>query len=406
MKLTEIVLRNLAAPEKGQADYRDDIVPGFMCRVSRGGTKTFVLVHGKDRRRTTIGRYPVVGLADARAEAKRLLAEQTLGKRQAPRQTFKTALDAYLANHEANNRASTSAEVRRILTKQFTSLHSKQLADVATNDLTRITDRMVKAGKPSAANHAHMAVRAFLGWCVRRRLIPHSPLEGLERPTSTVTRERVLSDDELRAVWHGADMTGGSFGDIVKLLILTGQRRTEIASLKADWCSVAGQAGSAPGVLSGESQAVSTITLPREITKNGRTHRFPIGRLTANIVEPRMNAGYLFPARRSKDGADICFNGWSKAKARLDARIAVARGSEEQPLPLAAWTLHDLRRTHVTNLQRLKIPLEVREALVNHVSGESRTGVAGTYNRHRYEEEMRQAVSLHEQWFTAAILQS
>jgi integrase len=331
MRLTDISVRNLTPPENGQADYRDDSLRGFMCRVSQGGTKTFVLVHGKDRRRTSLGRYPLISLADARGEAKRILAEHTLGKHQAPRQTFKGALDAFLANHEANNRPGTTSEVRRILTKQFASLHRHQLAEVRTHDLTRITDRMMESGHPSAANHAHMAVRSFLHWCVRRRLLQHSPLEGLERPATIASRERILTDDELVTVWGAADAIGGHFSAIVKLLILTGQRRSEIGSLRDTYITD------------------HSVCLPKEITKNGRSHTFPIGTLSAAILPSNIGAGTtsIFPARGKPDQS---FNGWSKAKLLLD-----------QKTKIAPWTLHDLRRTFATGLQRLGVRIEVIE---------------------------------------------
>jgi len=365
MRLTDISVRNLPTPEKGQKDYRDEAFPGFLCRVSQGGTKTFVLVHGNERRRTTLGRYPIISLADARREAKRILAERTLGKHQAPRQSFKEALDVFLAHHEANNRPGTTSEVRRILTKQFASLHRHQLPDIATQDLTRITDRMMNDGRPSAANHAHMAVRNFLGWCARRQLLQHSPLEGLERPAGTPSRDRVLSDDELCAVWIATNAIKGHYAIIIKLLILTGQRRSEISNLRADY--IAG----------------NSICLPNTMTKNKRAHAFPIGALSEGILTSNTTIGatVLFPARGKPDQP---FNGWSKAKKQLD-----------QQAKIAAWTLHDLRRTFATGLQKLGVRIEVIEALLNHVSG-TRAGIVGTYQRHRYEEEMRAAVELWE----------
>ena len=93
MRLTDIVVRNLSAPETGQKTYRDDALSGFCVRVSQAGAKAFVLVHGSERQFTTIGRYPIIGLAEARAEAKRILAERTLGKRLPKRMLFSDALE-------------------------------------------------------------------------------------------------------------------------------------------------------------------------------------------------------------------------------------------------------------------------------------------------------------------------
>jgi integrase len=382
MHLTDIVIKNLKAPEKGQKDYRDDSLPGFMCRVSQAGARTFYLMHGADRRRTALGKYPDVTLKMARSEAQRLLAEHTLGKHQAPRQTFLAALEAFLAFHAANNRASTTSEVRRILTKQFASLHRKQLADVTMHDITRITDRMIVGGYPSAATHAHMAVRNFLSWCARRRFLDRSPLEGLERPSKSTSRERVLSDDELRAVWKAADDCG-QFGKIVKLLIATGQRRSEIGSMQFEWLDLEN----------------GTCTIPASVTKNRRPHTFPVGRGLLELRSPRLpgSGPYVFSARGSDGGKP--FNSWSKAKASLDRKVAEHLGANTKLIP---WTLHDLRRTYATNLQRLGIKLEVIEALLNHVSG-TRAGIVGVYQKHRYEAEMREAVGTFERWFTLQI---
>jgi integrase len=425
VRLTEITVRNLPSPASGQKLYRDDSPKGFGVRVSQGGTKTFVLVAGRDRQFISIGRFPVIGLGEARNEAKRLLAERTLGKHQNPRATFLVALETYLSVHVGEkNKPGTATETTRILRKQFAALHPKQLADITTADVMRITDRMLTSGHPSAANHAFTAARAFFRWCVRRRYIPHSPLEGLERPASTTSRERVLSDLELRAVWRAADATLGSFGIIVKLLILTGQRRNEIGSLRAEWVTGVTEAQTIPSythsgnncdvaqlvehpavnrMVAGSSPAVAAICLPANITKNKRSHTFPVGHFASTILSSVVQAtegSILFAARGS---TTRCFNGWSKAKAQLDKLTLVHWNKEHPNSSLAPWTLHDLRRTYATNLQRLGIRLEVIEALLNHVSG-TRAGIVGVYNRHRYEAEMHDAVTQFDEWFARVIL--
>ena len=390
MRLTDIAIRNLPAPAKGQTTHYDDSLPGFGVRVSQGGSKSFILIHGATRQRSTIGRYPIIGLADARTEAKRILAERTLGKHQPPTTKMDAALTLFTEQHLTKLAPRTSKEIIRLFNKHLVKLKPKKLAEVTTHDMTGITDKLA----PSEAEHLHRACKTFFRWCVRRRLLQHSPLEGLELPSKWKARERVLSDDELRAVWIAAGKQDGVFGDIVKLLILTGQRRGEVVSLQTAWLDIEKQ----------------TCTLPSEIAKNRRSHTFPIGGLAVSILETSVmgaslqSSTHLFPARGSDGGKP--FNGWSKAKAQLDKTVNILwRDINQTVNPFTSWTLHDLRRTYATNLQRLGIKLEVIEALLNHVSG-TRAGIVGVYQRHQYETEMREAVSIFEKWFTATIAPS
>jgi hypothetical protein len=163
MKLTDIVLRNLPVPEEGQKTCQDDSLPGFGVRVSPGGTKTFVVVYGYRRDRRTIGRYPVISLADARTEAKRLLAEVTLGKPRLKRIPFEAALDAFVANHCAQkNRPRMARDTERLIRDHFApKLARGSLDEITARDISSVTDRLPGAGKPGAANHAFTAVRTF-----------------------------------------------------------------------------------------------------------------------------------------------------------------------------------------------------------------------------------------------------
>jgi len=464
MRLTDIRLKALTPPEKGAKIYYCDSLQGFGVRVSQGGTKAFILATGKNRDRVTIGKYPIVGLAEAREVAKNLLAERQLGRHQSPKIALGAAIDLFTEQHVTNLAARTQQELTRLFTRYLPKLRTKKLADITTHDITAITDKAA----PSEGEQFPFACKTFFRWCVRRRLIPHSPLEGLELPSKWKPRERVLTDDELRAVWQASDDCG-QFGTIVKLLILTGQRRSEIGSLQANWCSLttgttsklvhgavgehyqrAGEqkqvtADGEPPPLAPSHQSAAdcelkesattgaqapsnssrhlletvaalfqpVICLPSTITKNKRSHTFPIGALAVSIlnsVTDISSACLMFPARGKEDSP---FTGWSKAKAQLDKKINILQvdvGKEPFSFTLTTenrkvdnWTLHDLRRTYATNLQRLGVKLEVIESLLNHISG-TRAGIIGVYNRHRYEAEMREAVTTFEVWFNAAIL--
>ena len=388
---TEQAVKALKSPDTGVKVYTDDQITGFGVRCSQGGSKSYVLtLPGADRSRVTIGKVGVVGLADARVVAKRMLAEEALGRHRPKRQTFTEALAAFLDTRKQRNRPKTAYETERLLRFYFKPLHSMNLDDIRAHHITDITDALSKKGLQSTASHAHTAAHTFLRFCSQRHYILFNPIADLEKPRLPKPRERVLSDDELRTVWQAAGELGGHFGDIVRLLLLTGQRRSEIGSLRADYIN--------------DNQ----ICLPSTLTKNRRTHTFPIGALAAAILSSNITkqTTSIFPARGQTEKP---FNGWSKAKAQLDEKIGEIYRQATQPIGIEQntfkpFTLHDLRRTYATNLQRLGIKLEVIEALLNHISG-TRAGIVGTYQRHRYEEEMREGVQTFDTWFSETILE-
>lgn len=230
MTLTDIVVRNLT-PESKQRTYFDDNPRGFGLRVSPGGAKTFVVVCGAARERITIGRYPIITLAAARTEAKRILAERTLGAKRPRHIKFETALTEFGLQHcDRKNRPSTAKETKRVLQKHFLPpFRRKYLEEITDADIGKIIDGLSET--PSGANHAFTAARTFFRWVAKppRRYISHSPMTGMSLPFAAVKRKRVLTDRELVAVWRTAEARVDDYGIIVRLLILTGQRRSEIA---------------------------------------------------------------------------------------------------------------------------------------------------------------------------------
>jgi integrase len=360
MKLTDIVLRNLRPPEQGQMTYHDDALRGFGVRVSQGGSKTFIVVHGVNRERTSIGRYPIVSLADARLRAKQLLAERTLGKERQQRVPFNEALERFIATHcRPKNKPRTATETARLLNKHFLPpFRRMSLSDVSTSAVTKITDDLVST--PSLANHAFTAARTFFRWAVKRRLIERSPLDGLGLPNKTASRERVLTDEELTIVLNSAQ-TLGSFGQIVRLLALTGQRVNQIVSLQVDHIDL----------------EAKTITWTGDLMKGNRPHKIPLEEMAEDILGTLPKEGLVFPAR----GKDTPFNGFSTSKSKLDRLCAI------EP-----WTLHDLRRTLATGMAKSGVPPHVVERLLDHRSG-TISGVAAIYNRHAYIDEMRAALA-------------
>jgi integrase len=365
LALTDLSLRALNSDAR--TDFWCPKTPGFGVRVGRN-TKTFIVKRGN--RRISIGRYPDWSLADARQEAKRLLLEKS-----APhRITVTHALDLFAESYlKTRNRHSTARETERILRKGLASIAATRMDAVTKHDINGIL-RTIRH-TPSAANHLFTAARTFFRWAAKNDYLQVSPLAMLSVPHATQARARVLSDQELISVWNTAD---GTFGNIVRLLILTGQRRTEIGSLRAEYIDHNNR----------------TIVLLASITKNKRTHTFPCGDMAASILAMLPKQGYLFPAR----GVDGPFNGWSKCKLSFDNAVRDAGHS------VTPWTLHDLRRTFATNLAALAVPPHITERLLNQATGNI-SGVAAIYNRHAYMNEMRAAIALWEERLASLLAQ-
>jgi integrase len=322
---------------------------------------TWTIMVGTQRQRITIGRYPVLSLAQAREAAKRILAERTLGTYRTKTAQFADILEIFISTHCQSLRPSTAYETARLLRKHFLpSFRNCALGDISTEQLATAVDRLL--ARPSIANHAFIAAHTFFNWAVRRRYIRNSPMEGLTNPVRVPARDRVLSDVELVAVYRAAEVAGFPYGTIVRLLIITGQRRNEINSMRWEYID----------------QQKRTIRFPHSLTKNHREHTFPYGDMTAQLLEatPNLNT-FLFPAR--SNGA-ARFSNWTKCKNHLDRSCAIA-----------PWRLHDLRRTFATNLASLGTPPHVVERLLNHSSG-TISGIAAIYNRFQYMDEMRAAV--------------
>ena len=360
LHLTDLSIRKLPL-SPGTTYYWDSYTRGFGLRVSKTA-KTFVVLTGSGRRET-IGRYPDLKLAEARAEASRILAERTLGNLRPTRRAFDDARNEFLKECERKNRALTVRDYRRLLARHY-PYKREALADITPDDIRRRL--MALAETPSERIHAFTAGRAFFRWCVRQRYIDRSPMEHMQLPSKPNARDRILSDDELKAVYTAALKTPYPFGPIVQLLILTGQRRGEIGALRWEYVED------------------DTITLPASATKNRRQHTFPIGTMATSVIQglPRLSKEYLFPAARAhvKGKPTTSFNGWPKAKVDLDERCDIQ-----------GWTLHDLRRTFSSNMAALGVAPHVTEKLLNHVSG-TVSGVAAVYNRYRYLPEMREAI--------------
>jgi integrase len=372
MHVTDLSLKKLRVPETGRVTYADDALPGFGVRVSSSGIKSFVLLVGRSRTRVTIGRYPTITLSEARTRAREIIAGRVLGKEEATKLKFEDAIPLFIASHYGDDYAKprTRDEIERLLRRHFLpKLRHDQLSVVKTHTLGQIIDGLSET--PSIAHHAFAAIRMFFRWAEGRRYVLRSPVAGLRAPRIGAPRERVLTRTELKSILKTAYASDTTFNKIVRLLVLTGQRRGEIAALEAGWIDF----------------EKSTITLPATVTKNKRQHVFPFGPLAEAALLEGKDTGLLFPGR----GTKTPFDGWSKYKPKFD-----------EACPLPHWTLHDLRRTFATNLAALAVPVHVTEKLLNHISGTT-GGIVAVYQRHTYEPEMRAAMEKWERYVGALL---
>jgi integrase len=249
------------------------------------------------------------------------------------------------------------------------------LAEIEGDDVHLVVDEARERGIPglvrradgvteSQALRVYAALSKFFSWAVERRRIRASPVAGVAKPYNPVARDRVLTDDEITKFWRAADAERVEFGALLKTLLLTGQRLSEVAQMRRSELSNDGAAWTIPGAR----------------TKNRREHRLSLPPLVHDLIAsaPATSDIFIF----STDGRRPV-SGWSKLKKRIDRRMDTA-----------PWRLHDLRRTAATGMAELGIAPHIVEAVLNHVSG-ARAGVAGTYNRAAYASEKKMAL---ERW--------
>jgi integrase len=353
-KITIEAIRSLAPG----STLWDEATPGFGVRRQARAAVFFLKYRQKGIQRLyTIGRYGALTPDQARREARKVLGSVASGndpqrdKIAARTGTMLRAIEDYLAWSARRVSSKTLHEKRRNLMVDWQPLHRLAVGAVSLRDVAEALQGLEQRS-PATAQHARATLSALFNWARKQGLANANPVQGTIRP-ATKSRERVLSRDELAALWHG--LGADRFSDIVRLLVLCGQRRSEIGGLR--WSEITGD----------------SIVLPGDRTKDGRAHTVPLSPLAAQIVErqPRLNE-FVWGAE---------YTSWWRPKAALDAKLS-----------LAAWTLHDIRRSVATSMAEIGVLPHIVEAVLNHVSGH-KGGVAGIYNRAQYLEEVRAALS-------------
>jgi integrase len=393
-------------PKAGQVEIWDTLLPGFGLRISYGGRRTYFVmtrILGSQVRRT-IGTTAGVKLAEAREAARDILRDAGKGidsaspkaraaalermraeSDRAQRNTFRAVAEDYLADTRKGGGGALRSrdELQRKLDRDiFPEWGSRPISGITRADVKALIRKKAVAS-PVSANRLAALIKTIFNWAIDEDVIEASPAVRI-RPEPETPRARVLTDAEVRDVWRGAERVGFPFGPFVQFLLLTGQRRAEVAGLR--WSEIEPDGWRLPG----------------ERTKTGSGHLVPLSEQALSILQdcPQFEgADHVFAATREigrKDDKqtvsfDKALSGWSKLKRRLDAGILEVRREDAKGKvePLADWTLHDLRRTCATGMQSLGVSDDVVDRILNHAL----PGVRKTYNRFARNPEKEAALT-------------
>ena len=393
----------------GPKDYFiwDEKLSGFGLKVTPSGGKIYVLQYRIARagfasstapKRYTIGKHGKLTPDQARARAKILAAMVTAGTDPKEAEAdiirladadraakadksklenelaFSRLSDAWLEHYEyEKRRRASSVLLAKIVVKNHLKpvLGSTPAPNITSADIQRIIDAIPSHQRAMRRNvFAYSSV--LFGWMRRRGYLERNPIEFIDKPEAPPSRDRVLNETELAAVWKASYSLAQPFGPFVRLLILTIQRRGEVAAI--NWIEL--------------DREGAAWVIPAERAKNAVAHIVHLSAATIAELDALAGggewpkAGYVLTTT-----GRTAISGMSKAKRALDRKV-----TEEIEIP--AWRFHDLRRTGATRLQQQGERFEVTEAILNHVSG-AKSGVAGVYQRHNWKEEKKSALNLY-----------
>ncbi len=368
----EVTRAGLPAGKSEHIEF-DEAMPGFGVRIRAGKKthRTFIVQFkiGAKHRRITLGNVAKVPLENARKEARKIFGRVANGEdpqndkveaRRAAPHTLKATIAKYLEARAKAMRPRSHDETSRHLEKHWQPLHGFTLSSIGRANVAAQVAAIAKARGPVAANRSRASLSAMFRWAIGEGLCEENPVAGTNRQDENGPRERALTDAEAAAVWLAVS-DDDDYGRLVRLILLTGCRRTELGGLKWSEIDVDGR----------------TITVPAERTKNNQQHVLPLSDPTLAILE-------AIPRREGRDrvfgigGFGFC--NWSKCKTELDKLVAL-----KEP-----WTLHDLRRTVRTGLGKLGVQLHIAEAVLNHLPPK----LIRTYDRNTYAAENKAALDL------------
>ena len=361
-------LDKLKAPAQRE-DYRDRSTKGLQLRVGTTGVRSFSYVYriGRKMGRVSLGKYPDFSLKAARDktnEYRRLVAlgvdprSEKNEKIKKEQMTVGLMVEEFIEKYAKPKNSSWKQAESNLRLYLISALGKKPIHEVTRPDIHQILDDLVGRGKHTAANRALAHTRKFFGWLVERGYLDYSPVAYIKPRHQEQEREKVLTDDEIRAIWIASEAMSGPYSAWIKLLLLCGQRRLETASLR-------------------RSQIIDNCWhLSGEDTKNKQLHIVPLSQQAMAIIDQLLEQDGEFLIKTGRTG-DKPVNGFSKAKVQLDRLSGITD-----------WKFHDIRRTVATNLSKLGVDRSLLQRIVNHTD----SGVTAIYDRYSYLEEKRDAL--------------
>lgn len=397
----EFVLRATCPPGKKDVLLTDDRGSGLGLRVTAAGARVFLwrgrigqvvrterlgpltqaegdggLTVAAARKKAEKLRGAALDKRDVVAErrAKEVAEQQAAAERKATKARAAFTVAALveqwtllkLVERSESYRTRVPREMRRALAKWL----DVPAGSLAHADAVRVLDDVRQKNGPIAANRLRAVASACWSWSMKRGSLTSNPWQATERPSQERTRERVLSDAEIANLWNAAGTLGFPWRSLLRAMVLTGQRRGEVAGMRWDELDL----------------DCAEWRLPGERVKNSRSHIVPLSAPMLALLagQPRSASGLVFEGARG-----TAPTGLHKPKERLDQ--AMREAAQKDGRPFADWVLHDIRRTVATGLQRLGVRLEVTESCLNHISG-SRSGIVGVYQKHGWDSEKRAAL--------------
>jgi integrase len=368
-------------PAEDRREVPDAGCPGLYLVVQPTGRKSFAVRYRFDGkpRKDTVGRYPAVSLAEARDLANSIInkvekgedpheerAEQQASRKAAKADTYANAVEDFIQKYSIAKKGNRRhAEQRRLLLNANDDWHERPVSSITRREIHDVLDGFIAAGKPYLANRTYEVFGTFWKWLYARDRVPANIMDKVERPfDAEKPRDRVWSDGELKAIWRAGDSLNQFEAALVRLMVLTGQRRNEVAGMRWDELDLEN----------------GTWTLPEARAKGKRDHTFPLAPIAVRILKSldRVDGNpFVFPGKGTRDGRPCPLTVGSK----LQGRIAEKSNVKD-------FTFHDARRTFRTGLDRLGIPPHVKDECLNH----ARRGVGDVhYSAYDYLAEQRQA---------------
>lgn len=388
--LTTKSVENMKADPAKRLEVPDPALSGLYLIVQPSGGKSWAVRYrfAGQPKKLTLGKWPIMGLAGARAAAAEAIEAVENGRdpsahkkatkaakteaQLSERDKVKTLIDQFGKRHLASLKSGDQA--RQFLDRFVIPVWgSRDIHDITRRDVIDLLDEIADSGRLTTANRVLAHTRKFFNWCVERDVIEVAPTAGVKPPAKETSRDRVLTDDEIRWFWAACEKLGQPWGQLGQILLLSGQRLNEVAQMT-----------------DGEIRG-AVWHLPSARTKNARAHDVPLSdatqRVLSGVERVKSGSGYIFTTN-----ARTPVSGFHKARIHIAEHMeAIAAEERGEAVTIPKWGFHDLRRTAATGAARLGIPVRVTEAVLNHVSGTA-AGIVSVYQRHDFADEKRQAL--------------